>query len=70
MPLQVRKTHYRDKDGFLVCGRLVASDWPQGIFFDTESQAREYVRRVKLGEASSVVLREIWGFDKLIEEEV
>ncbi len=68
MALQVRKTHYRDKDGFLVCGRLVVSDWPQSIFFDTESQAREYVRRVKSGGASDVVLGEIWGFDKLIEE--
>ncbi len=52
--LTVRPKTYRGEAGYTVKGK------DTDLFFNQESQAREYVKRVKAGERSSDVLSDIW----------
>ena len=57
-PLSIRKTVYRGKSGYSVRGEYTK------IFFTSEQQAIEYVRRVKAGEHPQSILMDIWGLGK------
>ena len=62
-PLQIRKTIYRGKLGFLVSGYLPIGPsyvWPLRVFFTSRNQAEEFVRRIKGGELSEYILKDIW----------
>ena len=63
MSLSVRRSTYRGKSGYSVCGGLphFTARPPVRIFFEYKYQAREYVKRMKDAENSEDVLKDIWS---------
>lgn len=57
--LSVRKSFSsKGNPGFLVVGKY--NFYQIKVFFDEESQAREYISRLKAGEDEEVILNDIW----------
>jgi len=63
--LFVRKTVYMGKNGYLVYGGYNGYTG-QKLFFEKESQAREFVSRIKAGEKPHKILQDIWKIKNLI----